>query len=98
MKSDVYLTSKKLQCFSNNEILDLIDNETMKEIKSKDNNPYFQAYSIAHEGYSRPTVLVWAENSSNGVGNQYNQSKTLLRKAQSFFTDTIKTIQLLIVI
>lgn len=50
-----------LQCLSSSltssEIMALIDPETISRIKATDPHPFFQAYSICHEGTSQPTIL-----------------------------------------
>jgi hypothetical protein len=39
------------------DILNMIPPEILKEIKNKDNHPFFQLYSICHEGTSKPKLL-----------------------------------------
>lgn len=50
-----------LQCLSSSltasEIMALIDPDTISRIKATDPHPFFQAYSICHEGTSQPTIL-----------------------------------------
>jgi hypothetical protein len=51
----------KIQCLdnilSNEEILNLIPEDTLKKIKEKDEHPLLQAYSIGHEGKATPTII-----------------------------------------
>lgn len=47
----------QIQAFSNDEILKMIPVNVLAEIKTTDPHPYFQAYSIAHEGESTPKIL-----------------------------------------
>lgn len=47
----------QIQSFSNDEILRMIPANVLAEIKTIDPHPYFQAYSIAHEGESNPKIL-----------------------------------------
>ena len=56
MKSEIQLISKRIECFSQVDAIGMINKDVLKEIKAKDEHPYFQAYSIAHEGYSMPSV------------------------------------------
>src|SRR3970282_251702 len=51
------LTLYRIQAFSQSEILELLDFDTIQGIQQKDPHPFFQAYSIAHEGVSQPKIL-----------------------------------------
>lgn len=45
------------QAFTNDEVLKLIPVDVLNSIKAKDAHPFFQAYSICHEGVSKPKFL-----------------------------------------
>lgn len=47
----------RIQAFSQFDIMEMIPSETLIAIKASDPHPYFQAYSICHEGVSFPKVL-----------------------------------------
>jgi hypothetical protein len=57
MKSKIFLHSYKISAFSNSEILNMIGTDTYNRIKQIDPHPYFQVYSICHEGLSRPRLI-----------------------------------------
>ena len=56
-KSNIILQAFKTPILSESEILGLIDNDILDKIKQKDEHPYFQAFSICHEGISKPKLL-----------------------------------------
>lgn len=56
-KQQIILQAFKTPVLSESEILSLIDNDTLNKIKQKDEHPYFQAFSICHEGISKPKLL-----------------------------------------
>lgn len=49
--------SLQIQALNNVDIVNIIPKEVLAEIKAKDEHPYFQAYSICHEGVSTPKIL-----------------------------------------
>lgn len=53
----VILQCLRIQALTNDEILALIPADILSVIKTKDPHPFFQAYSICHEGTSTPTIL-----------------------------------------
>lgn len=57
IRQNISLIALKIQSFSENEIMDMIDKNTLEEIKAKDPHPFFQLYSICHEGESRPKIV-----------------------------------------
>jgi hypothetical protein len=78
LKSNIFLQAK-IQNFSNDEIIGYIKPDILEKILSKDKHPFFQAYSIAHEGYSHSKVL--------GIGNKVIRwGKDAIKKA----AETIK--------
>jgi hypothetical protein len=60
---DVCLVSKRISSFQQSEILELIPEDILKKIKTNDNNPFFQMFSLCHEGISQPTILGEKEKS-----------------------------------
>lgn len=50
-------TLSKILLFGENEILNLVDKDTLSKIKSIDAKPLFKAYTIAHEGITKPKVV-----------------------------------------
>lgn len=56
-QENVFLNCIKIQAFSNNEILEMIPPDTLVDIKLQDKHPYFQVYSLCHEGISNPKLL-----------------------------------------
>lgn len=53
----IYLESVKIQGFTQDDILQKLPQEILSEIKSKDSHPFFQMYSLCHEGVSVPKIL-----------------------------------------
>jgi hypothetical protein len=53
----VELVCKNIQALSRDEMIQIIPNETLKQIKSKDAYPTFSVYSICHEGISQPVRI-----------------------------------------
>lgn len=84
-QSFVKLYVEKIQSFTQNEILSLIPNETLSEIKSKDAHPYFQMYSICHEGVSNPTVLGEGPKSITWTRRAVQSIKNVITKGINFF-------------
>lgn len=54
---DVLLVSKKIQSFSQDEIIALIPPKELAAIKSEDSHPFFTMYSVCHEGESTPIIM-----------------------------------------
>jgi len=77
---NVQLISYRLQAFSQNEILELIDPAVLQEIKAKDEHPFFQMYSICHEGNSKPKI----------IGEDNKTPMTWTRKAIQSIKNVIK--------
>lgn len=83
-----------LQCSSINiddeEILEIIGEDELKAIKGNDPHPYFECYSIAHEGVSNPTIF--DKNVEDGQSGPITFSrkaidsiKNVLKKGIKFF-------------
>lgn len=56
-KSGCLLTMIKIQAFNEADIIGMLSPEILKEIKQKDEHPFFQVYSVCHEGVSTPKLL-----------------------------------------
>src|SRR5512138_237980 len=57
MKQSVIVHCFKVPSISPNEILSLIPESVLSEIRQKDAHPLFQAYSFCHEGTSQPRII-----------------------------------------
>jgi hypothetical protein len=57
MKNIVECWIKKVQALSHDEVLGLVPRKTLKKIKEKDEHPFFQAFSLIHEGVSSPKLI-----------------------------------------
>jgi uncharacterized protein (DUF2249 family) len=55
-ESGIIFLSKKILALDNENILDIIPGNVLEEIKQKDPHPYFQMYSVAHEGTFSPEM------------------------------------------
>jgi hypothetical protein len=53
----VTLQCKQLQAYSQDDILNILPKNILDEIKQKDSHPFFQMYSICHEGISSPRII-----------------------------------------
>jgi len=53
----VTLSVQALASFTQEEILAMVPAAKLEEIRKTDEHPFFQAYCIAHEGVSTPTIL-----------------------------------------
>jgi hypothetical protein len=53
---NICLVSKRIIAFQN-EILGRIPQRIVDKIKETDKHPYFQAYSLCHEGFAKPTII-----------------------------------------
>lgn len=57
VQSFLELVCKRIDAFTQSEILHMIPRNTLNQIREKDKHPYFAAYSICHEGVSSPKVI-----------------------------------------
>jgi hypothetical protein len=86
-----YKTKVRLQSFgkpklTQEEILAIIPKDVLSEIKAKDEHPYFDAYSICHDGVSKPKLLEegkheaiqWPKSAVKSIGN-------VIKKGIKFF-------------
>jgi hypothetical protein len=53
----VSISFKQISAFTHNEILKIVGESLLQEIKAKDPHPYFKAYVVAHEGTSNPRII-----------------------------------------
>jgi len=78
-----------LQCLSSSlsssEIMALIDNDTITKIKATDPHPFFQAYSICHEGTSRPSILGDTARPIHWTRAAVQSIKNIILKGIKFF-------------
>lgn len=58
MSERFFIQCLAVDSFSREKILSLIPPETLEQIKQTDEKPFFQAYSLAHEGISRPLTII----------------------------------------
>ena len=97
-QSFLMLQSFKIQSFSNTDILKMIDPAKLQSIKESDPHPFFQLYSIIHEGVSNSKVLndiskpiVWTRKAIQSVGNAISKGlKLFFRHNKDNSTDNRK--------
>lgn len=53
----VIFSEKRIQAFTQEDILKRIPENILNEIKQKDAHPFFQMYSLCHEGTFMPTII-----------------------------------------
>lgn len=51
------IISRRIQAFSQDDIIRRLPSGVLEEIKRKDKHPFFQLYSICHEGVTTPRVI-----------------------------------------
>jgi len=79
-----------LQCFkvsaiSQEELLSLIPAETLAKIKQTDEHPFFQAYSIAHEGISSPRIVGEGTKKISWPKKAIQSLKNIISRGVKFF-------------
>jgi hypothetical protein len=78
-----------LQCLTSSltssEIMALIDNDTITKIKATDPHPFFQAYSICHEGTSQPSILGDTARPIHWTRAAVQSIKNIILKGIKFF-------------
>jgi hypothetical protein len=78
-----------LQCLSSSlsssEIMALIDSDTISRIKAVDPHPFFQAYSICHEGTSQPSILGDTARPIHWTRAAVQSIKNIILKGVKFF-------------
>lgn len=87
----VELQCLKLESLSQNEIINLIPNNILSEIKAKDPHPFFQAYSIAHEGVSSPRIVGEGAKKISWGRAAIQSLKNIITKGVKFFKGHKKT-------
>jgi len=85
MQQFVTLVCHKIQAFTENEILALIPSEMLKAIKDKDPHPFFQAYSICHEGVSMPKLLGDTAKPIHWTKRAVQSIKNVIKNGVKFF-------------
>jgi len=85
IQSFLTLQAQKIQALSNIEILDIIDNDTLSRIKEKDPHPFFQAYSICHEGTSTPNLIGDTARPISWIKKAIQSIKNIVTKGVKFF-------------
>jgi len=86
-QSDIVLQNYRIDAFSQNEILAMIDSETLDKIKQKDEHPFFQAYTMMHEGISKPRLLGDGYKKIHWTKQAVNSVKNIITKGVQFFVN-----------
>lgn len=81
----VILQCLRIQALTDNEILSLIPADVLSGIKAKDPHPFFQAYSICHEGVSTPTLLGDTSRPIHWTRRAVQSIKNVITKGIKFF-------------
>jgi hypothetical protein len=78
-----------LQCtalsLTSDEIIALIDGSLLSKIRAHDPHPFFQAYSICHEGTSQPTILGEKSKPIHWTRQAVESIKKVVAKGVKFF-------------
>jgi len=85
MQSQLQLLSFRIQAFTKNEILAMIDPADIESIKAKDEHPFFQVYSICHEGVSNPKLLGDTSRPITWTRAAVQSIKNVITKGVNFF-------------
>lgn len=81
----ISLVSKKIEAFSQSEILSMIDADTLASIKQSNPHPFFQAYSICHDGVSNPTIIGEVPKPITWTRKAVQSLKNVISKGVKFF-------------
>jgi hypothetical protein len=81
----VKLDLVNIQSFSQKEIIELIPSETMREITRKDPHPFFQMFSLCHEGTSNPKILDHETKPITWTKRAIQSIKNIVTKGIKFF-------------
>jgi hypothetical protein len=82
---EVNLISYRLQSFSESRIMSMIDPAVLTDIKSKDEHPFFQAYTLCHEGVSTPKLLGETARPITWTKKAIQSLKNIMTKGVKFF-------------
>jgi len=85
MRSVIALEMMRIQALDTSTILSLIPVDVLKEIKAKDGHPFFQAYSICHEGISNPRVIGDTAKPISWTRRAVQSIKNVITKGVKFF-------------
>lgn len=85
MQQFVTLVCSRIQAFTDSEILALVPAETLKAIKEKDPHPFFQAYSICHEGVSMPRLIGDTAKPIHWTKKAVQSIKNVIKNGVKFF-------------
>ena len=86
MQSRISLICKSIQAFTQDDILKLLPESTLREIKAVDPHPFFQMYSICHEGESTPKILDSEEKPISWGRRAIQSIKNIITKGIKFFS------------
>jgi len=84
-QSEIVLQNYRIEAFTQDEILAMIDDETLDKIKQKDEHPFFQAYTMMHEGVSKPRLLGDGYKKIHWTKQAVNSVKNIITKGVQFF-------------
>lgn len=85
IQSFLTLVCQKLQAFDRSQILSVIPAEVLRKIKEKDEHPFFQAYSICHEGVSTPRLIGDTAKPISWTRRAIQSLKKIITKGVKFF-------------
>lgn len=75
----------QLQAYSQNDIISKIPPNILAEIKAKDEHPFFQLYSICHEGTSTPKIEGKGHKPITWFKKAIQSIKSVIKKGIKFF-------------
>ena len=74
-----------IQAFTESEILSAIPSDELARIKAINPHPFFKAYSICHDGISKPTLLGDTARPITWMRNAIESIKSVFKKGVKFF-------------
>jgi hypothetical protein len=90
--SNIFLWYEKIQAYSQDDIISKIPKNVFDEIKQKDEHPFFQMYSVGHEGTFQPKIegkpsipITWTRAAIQSI-------KNVIKKGIKFFNGHNETI------
>jgi hypothetical protein len=85
-KTERQAITLKMQALSTVDVLAMVPGDVLARIKEIDAHPFFQAYSICHEGTSTPTVLGDTAKPITWMRRAVQSIKNAIVKGVKFFT------------
>lgn len=89
-QENISLVCRRIQSMADSQILDMLYPDVLDEIKKTDKHPFFQVYSICHEGVSSPKMLEDGNSKEEVIPITWTKKaiqsiKNVIKKGLKFF-------------